>query len=69
MLFSKLEETFACLYQPVSYVGFYFFFFFFTGANVNAKDTLWLTPLHRAAASRNEVHTDLLALTCWCSPS
>lgn len=26
-----------------------------TGANVNAKDTLWLTPLHRAAASRNEV--------------
>ena len=25
-----------------------------TGANVNAKDTLWLTPLHRAAASRNE---------------
>lgn len=29
-----------------------------TGANVNAKDTLWLTPLHRAAASRNEVWTD-----------
>lgn len=28
-----------------------------TGANVNAKDTLWLTPLHRAAASRNEVWT------------
>lgn len=28
-----------------------------TGANVNAKDTLWLTPLHRAAASRNEVQT------------
>jgi hypothetical protein len=28
-----------------------------TGANVNAKDTLWLTPLHRAAASRNEVGT------------
>lgn len=25
------------------------------GANVNAKDTVWLTPLHRAAASRNEV--------------
>lgn len=26
-----------------------------SGANVNAKDTVWLTPLHRAAASRNEV--------------
>ncbi|NXQ63598.1 ANR52 phosphatase, partial [Anthoscopus minutus] len=26
-----------------------------TGANVNAKDTVWLTPLHRAAASRHEV--------------
>lgn len=25
------------------------------GANVNAKDHVWLTPLHRAAASRNEV--------------
>uniref|UniRef100_A0A674H456 Uncharacterized protein n=1 Tax=Taeniopygia guttata TaxID=59729 RepID=A0A674H456_TAEGU len=25
-----------------------------TGANVNAKDTVWLTPLHRAAASRHE---------------
>lgn len=25
------------------------------GANVNAKDHMWLTPLHRAAASRNEV--------------
>ncbi|NWT77345.1 ANR52 phosphatase, partial [Prunella himalayana] len=26
-----------------------------SGANVNAKDTVWLTPLHRAAASRHEV--------------
>ena len=26
-----------------------------TGASVNAKDHVWLTPLHRAAASRNEV--------------
>ncbi|KAK1801942.1 hypothetical protein P4O66_022568 [Electrophorus voltai] len=25
------------------------------GANINAKDHVWLTPLHRAAASRNEV--------------
>ncbi|NXI78480.1 ANR52 phosphatase, partial [Rhipidura dahli] len=25
-----------------------------SGANVNAKDTVWLTPLHRAAASRHE---------------
>uniref|UniRef100_A0A8C2D804 Ankyrin repeat domain 52a n=1 Tax=Cyprinus carpio TaxID=7962 RepID=A0A8C2D804_CYPCA len=25
------------------------------GANVNAKDHVWLTPLHRAAASRNEM--------------
>ncbi|KAF5928382.1 hypothetical protein HPG69_014987 [Diceros bicornis minor] len=31
-----------------------------TGANVNAKDTLWLTPLHRAAASRNEKVLGLL---------
>lgn len=30
-------------------------FFFSIGANVNAKDHVWLTPLHRAAASRNEV--------------
>lgn len=29
-----------------------------SGANVNAKDTVWLTPLHRAAASRNEVCAD-----------
>lgn len=27
----------------------------FTGANINAKDQGLLTPLHRAAASRNEV--------------
>lgn len=27
-----------------------------TGANVNAKDQGLLTPLHRAAASRNEVN-------------
>lgn len=26
-----------------------------SGASVNAKDQGWLTPLHRAAASRNEV--------------
>lgn len=25
------------------------------GASVNAKDQGWLTPLHRASASRNEV--------------
>uniref|UniRef100_A0A803TST9 Ankyrin repeat domain 52 n=1 Tax=Anolis carolinensis TaxID=28377 RepID=A0A803TST9_ANOCA len=31
-----------------------------SGANVNAKDTLWLTPLHRAAASRNEKALNLL---------
>ncbi|NXE71510.1 ANR52 phosphatase, partial [Calcarius ornatus] len=28
------------------------------GANVNAKDTVWLTPLHRAAASRHEVRAE-----------
>ena len=28
---------------------------FAPGATVNAKDHVWLTPLHRAAASRNEV--------------
>lgn len=26
-----------------------------SGASVNVKDQVWLTPLHRAAASRNEV--------------
>lgn len=26
-----------------------------TGARVNAKDNMWLTPLHRAVASRSEV--------------
>uniref|UniRef100_A0A673WZ99 Ankyrin repeat domain 52a n=1 Tax=Salmo trutta TaxID=8032 RepID=A0A673WZ99_SALTR len=31
-----------------------------TGANVNAKDHVWLTPLHRAAASRNERAVGLL---------
>uniref|UniRef100_A0A8C3QDY9 Uncharacterized protein n=1 Tax=Geospiza parvula TaxID=87175 RepID=A0A8C3QDY9_GEOPR len=31
-----------------------------TGANVNAKDTVWLTPLHRAAASRHEKALQLL---------
>ncbi|NWW46278.1 ANR52 phosphatase, partial [Pedionomus torquatus] len=31
-----------------------------SGANVNAKDTVWLTPLHRAAASRNEKALHLL---------
>uniref|UniRef100_A0A8C7FXS3 Ankyrin repeat domain 52a n=1 Tax=Oncorhynchus kisutch TaxID=8019 RepID=A0A8C7FXS3_ONCKI len=30
------------------------------GANVNAKDHVWLTPLHRAAASRNERAVGLL---------
>lgn len=25
------------------------------GARVNAKDNMWLTPLHRAVASRSEV--------------
>uniref|UniRef100_A0A8U7NVW5 Ankyrin repeat domain 52 n=1 Tax=Corvus moneduloides TaxID=1196302 RepID=A0A8U7NVW5_CORMO len=30
------------------------------GANVNAKDTVWLTPLHRAAASRHEKALHLL---------
>ncbi|NXQ00219.1 ANR52 phosphatase, partial [Vidua macroura] len=31
-----------------------------SGANVNAKDTVWLTPLHRAAASRHEKALHLL---------
>lgn len=29
--------------------------FFSAGARVNAKDNMWLTPLHRAVASRSEV--------------
>ncbi|NWZ17001.1 ANR52 phosphatase, partial [Agelaius phoeniceus] len=33
-----------------------------SGANVNAKDTVWLTPLHRAAASRHEPATPQKAL-------
>ena len=28
---------------------------FIKGGDVNAKDQSWLTPLHRAAASRNKV--------------
>uniref|UniRef100_A0A3B4TAR4 Ankyrin repeat domain 52a n=1 Tax=Seriola dumerili TaxID=41447 RepID=A0A3B4TAR4_SERDU len=32
-----------------------FLFVCLPGASVNAKDHVWLTPLHRAAASRNEV--------------
>lgn len=32
-----------------------FLHFFVTGARVNAKDSKWLTPLHRAVASCSEV--------------
>uniref|UniRef100_A0A3B4WLP3 Uncharacterized protein n=1 Tax=Seriola lalandi dorsalis TaxID=1841481 RepID=A0A3B4WLP3_SERLL len=32
-----------------------FLFVCLPGASVNAKDHVWLTPLHRAAASRNEL--------------
>lgn len=32
-----------------------FFLSFDKGARVNAKDNMWLTPLHRAVASRSEV--------------
>lgn len=41
--------------QPVTSLSPDPFFCSSSGANVNAKDTVWLTPLHRAAASRNEV--------------
>lgn len=30
------------------------------GARVNAKDNMWLTPLHRAVASRSEVSAQIL---------
>lgn len=33
----------------------YIYVFFVTGARVNAKDSKWLTPLHRAVASCSEV--------------
>lgn len=33
----------------------FFSFVSLPGASVNAKDQGWLTPLHRASASRNEV--------------
>lgn len=33
---------------------------FSVGARVNAKDNMWLTPLHRAVASRSEVNTHTL---------
>ncbi len=36
-------------------------FFCLPGATVNAKDHVWLTPLHRAAASRNEVSNKLIS--------
>lgn len=32
--------------------------FVLSGANVNATDQEWLTPLHRAAASHNEVSAE-----------
>lgn len=40
------------------------------GARVNAKDNMWLTPLHRAVASRSEVSKIWLPCfgtetTCW----
>lgn len=37
-------------------------FFCLPGATVNAKDHVWLTPLHRAAASRNEVSNALVSV-------
>lgn len=39
----------------------WFFFLRLPGATVNAKDHVWLTPLHRAAASRNEVSKKLIS--------
>lgn len=36
---------------------------FSVGARVNAKDNMWLTPLHRAVASRSEVNTHTLTHT------
>lgn len=36
-------------------VVIYIYVFFVTGARVNAKDSKWLTPLHRAVASCSEV--------------
>lgn len=35
------------------------------GASVNAKDHIWLTPLHRAAASRNEVRDKAALFYCY----
>lgn len=37
--------------------------FSFAGARVNAKDNMWLTPLHRAVASRSEV-SDVFQALC-----
>lgn len=35
-----------------------------SGARVNAKDSMWLTPLHRAVASRSEVSTQETFIRC-----
>lgn len=43
----------SCRY--VVYFCSYIYVFFVTGARVNAKDSKWLTPLHRAVASCSEV--------------
>ena len=37
-----------------------------TGGDVNAKDQGWLTPLHRAAASRNKVLSIYSISSCKC---
>lgn len=46
------------------YYKFLLLFFFVTGARVNAKDSKWLTPLHRAVASCSEVCLGFMSALC-----
>ncbi len=41
--------------EPYIFIKVIIIWCFFVGARVNAKDNMWLTPLHRAVASRSEV--------------
>lgn len=49
------NERKALEHVPVCLIPLPLFSLSSPGARVNAKDNMWLTPLHRAVASRSEV--------------
>lgn len=59
-----LDITMCAVELEFIFISVIFLFFpppslgspFLAGARVNAKDNMWLTPLHRAVASRSEVN-------------